>query len=66
VLEASRLLRGVCRTVFVIRGDDVDRLRLRRPLEADRSLRGATFLSSPARKSACERPITTGRRAALA
>jgi hypothetical protein len=66
VLEASRLLRGVCRTVFVIRGDDVDRLRLRRPLEADRSLRGATFLLSPARRSACVRPITTGRRAALA
>ena len=66
VLDASRLLRGVCRTVFVIRGDDVNRLRLRRPLEADRSLRGATFLSSPARKSACVRPITSGRRAALA
>jgi hypothetical protein len=50
----------------VVRGHDVDRLRLGRPLEADRSLLGATFLSSPARKSACVRPITTGRRAALA
>jgi hypothetical protein len=66
VLEASRLLKGVCRTVFVIRGHDVDRLRLRRPLEGDPQLRGATFLSTPADRSPCVRPITTGRLAALA
>jgi hypothetical protein len=66
VLDASRLLKGVCRTVFVIRGHDVDRLRLHRPLETDRRLRGATFLSSPADKSPCVRPITTGRLASLA
>jgi hypothetical protein len=66
VLDASRLLDGVCRTVFVIRGDDVARLRLRRPLEGDPQLRGATFLSSPANKSPCVKPITTGRLAALA
>jgi len=65
VLEASRLLKGVCRTVFVIRGRDVDRLRLLRPLEGDPQLRGATFLSNPANRSRCVRPITTGRLAAL-
>jgi hypothetical protein len=66
VLDASRLRDGVCRTVFVIRGDDVVRLRLRRPLESDPQLRGATFLSNPADRSPCVRPITTGRLAALA
>jgi hypothetical protein len=66
VLDASRPLDGVCRTIFVIRGDEVARLQLRRPLEGDRQLRGATFLSSPADKSRCVRPITTGRLAALA
>jgi hypothetical protein len=66
VLDASRLLSGVCRTVFVIRGNDVDRLHLRRPLESDRRLRGATFLSSPAGRSPCVLPITSGRLAALA
>jgi hypothetical protein len=66
VLDASRLLKGVCRTVFVIRGHDVDRLQLRRPLEGDPQLRGATFLSSPADRSPCVRPITSGRLAALA
>jgi hypothetical protein len=66
VLDTSRLLDGVCRTVFVIRGDDVRRLHLRRPLEGDRALRGATFLSSPTGRSPCVRPITTGRLAALA
>jgi hypothetical protein len=66
VLDASRPLDAVCRTVFVIRGDEVVRLRLRRPLEGDRQLRGATFLASPAERSPCVRPITTGRLAALA
>jgi hypothetical protein len=66
VLDAARPLDHVCRTVFVIRGDEVDRLRLRRPLESDRRLRGATFLASPAATSRCVRPITTGRLAALA
>ena len=66
VLDASRPLDAVCRTVFAIRGDDVARLRLRRPLEDDRQLRGATFLSNPADRSPCVRPITTGRLAALA
>ncbi|HXK15676.1 MAG TPA: glycosyltransferase family 39 protein [Gaiellaceae bacterium] len=66
VLDASRLLKGVCPTVFVIRGHDVDRLRLRRPLEGDPQLRGATFLSNPADRSPCVRPITTGHLAALA
>jgi hypothetical protein len=66
VLDASRLLRGVCRTVFVIRGDDVLRVHLHRPLAGDRALRGATFLSTPAHASPCLRPITTGRSAALA
>jgi hypothetical protein len=66
VLDASRLLKGVCGTVFVIRGHDVDRVRLHGPLESDRQLRGATFLSSPSEPSPCVRPITTGRFAALA
>lgn len=66
VLDASRPLDAVCRTVFVIRGDDVARLQLRRPLEGDPLLRGATFLSNPADRSPCVRPITTGRLAALA
>ncbi len=66
VLDASRPLAAVCRTVFVIRGDDVARLRLRRPLEGDPQLRGATFLSNPADRSPCVRPITTGHLAALA
>lgn len=66
VLDASRPLTAVCRTVFVIRGDEVARLRLRRPLEGDPQLRGATFLSNPADRSPCVRPITTGRLAALA
>lgn len=66
LLDASRPLDRVCRTVFVIRGDDVLRLHLRRPLEGDRQLRGATFLSNPGEKSPCVRPITTGRLAALA
>jgi hypothetical protein len=66
VLDASRPLDAVCRTVFVIRGDEVARVRLRRPLEGDRQLRGATFLASPDDRSPCVRPITTGRLAALA
>jgi hypothetical protein len=66
LLEASRPLAGVCRTVFVIRGDDVARLRLNRPIAANRQLRGATILSNPARAPRCVRPITTGRLAALA
>jgi hypothetical protein len=41
-------------------------LRLRGPLERDPQLRGATFLSNPAGKSPCVRPITAGRLAALA
>ena len=66
LLDASRPLAGVCRTVFVIRGDDVARLRLDRPLKADRQLRGATILADPARALRCARPITNGRLAALA
>jgi hypothetical protein len=66
LLDPSRPLAGVCRMVFVIRGDHVARLRLRRPLEGDRELRGATLLSSPADKSPCVRAITSGRLAALA
>jgi len=66
LLDASRPLGGVCRTVFVIRGDDVARLHLHRPLRADRQLRGATILVDPARALRCVRPITSGRLAALA
>jgi len=66
LLDPSRPLRGVCRSVFVIRGADVDRVRLDRPLEADRQLRGATILADPARAPRCVRPIIRGRLAALA
>jgi hypothetical protein len=66
VLDASRVLAGVCRTVFLIRGDDVLRLHLRGPLARDPALRGATFLSNPADRSPCVQPITSGRSAALA
>jgi hypothetical protein len=66
VLEASRVLDGVCPTVFVIRSGHVARLHLRGQLEGAPRLRGATFLSTPSGKSACVQPITTGRLAALA
>jgi hypothetical protein len=66
VLDASRPTEGVCRTVFVIRGDEVARLHLHGPIGAQRQLRGATILSDPARAPRCVKPITTGRLAALA
>jgi hypothetical protein len=66
LLDASRLGAGVCRTVFVIHGADVARLRLDRPIKGERRLRGATILADPARAPRCVRPITTGRLAALA
>jgi hypothetical protein len=66
LLDASHPLAAVCRTLYVIRGDGVMRLRLDRPIEADRQLRGATILADPARAPRCVRPITTGRLAALA
>jgi hypothetical protein len=65
LLAASRPLRGVCRTVFVIRRGGVARLRLDRPIEADRQLRGATILTDPARAPRCVRPIMRGRLAPL-
>jgi hypothetical protein len=65
LLAASRPLSGVCRTVLVIRRSGVERLRLDRPIEADRQLHGATILADPARAPRCVRPIMTGRLAPL-
>jgi len=65
LLAASRPVDGVCRTVFVIRRSRVERLRLDRPLDADRQLHGATILADPARALHCVRPIMTGRLAPL-
>jgi hypothetical protein len=65
LLAASRPLSGVCRTVFVIRRSRVERLRLDRPIEADRQLDGATILADPADAPHCVRPIMTGRLAPL-
>jgi hypothetical protein len=66
LLEASRVLDGVCPTIFVIRGNSVARVHLHRQLESVPRLRGATFLANPAGKPVCVQPITTGRFAALA
>jgi hypothetical protein len=61
VLDASRPTGRVCGTLFVIRGDDVERLRRVRP----DTLRHATILSDPAAASSCVEPIKHGRLAAL-
>jgi hypothetical protein len=66
LLDASRPRAGICRTVFLIHGVDVVRLRLDRPIDTVRRLRGATILADPARAPRCVRPITRGRLAALA
>jgi hypothetical protein len=65
VLDASRLSSRVCKTVFVVRGDDVQRLHLTVAIRADRALRGATILVDPAAAPSCVQPIVGGRRAAL-
>jgi hypothetical protein len=61
VLDPSRPTDRMCRTLYVIRGDTVRRLRDARPDE----LRHATILSDPAASPSCVRPIRAGRRAAL-
>ena len=61
VLDASKPTDRVCGTLFVIRGDDVERLRRVRPDE----LRHATILSDPAASPTCVQPIRSGRLAAL-
>jgi len=61
LLDASRPRDRVCGTLFVIRGDVVERLRDARPDE----LRHATILADPAAPPACVRPIRAGRLAAL-
>jgi hypothetical protein len=65
VLDASRLSSRVCKTLFVVRGDDVQRLHLTVAIRADRALRGATVLIDPAHAPSCLRPIVSGRLAAL-
>jgi hypothetical protein len=65
VLDASRLGSRICRTLFVVRGDDVKRLRLTVAIRSDRALRGATVLVDPAHAPRCARPIVSGRLAAL-
>ncbi|HEX4678076.1 MAG TPA: glycosyltransferase family 39 protein [Gaiellaceae bacterium] len=65
VLDASRLTSRVCESLYVVRGDDVQRLRLTVPIQADRALRGATILVDPAAAPSCLRPIRAGRLAAL-
>lgn len=65
VLDASRPLDTVCRTVFVIRGDDVQRVHMTTAIRADRALRGATILVDPASAPSCVHPIVTGPLAAL-
>jgi uncharacterized membrane protein len=65
VLEASRLTSRVCKSLFVLRGDDVERLQLTRPIRAEPALRGATILVNPAAAPSCLQPIRTGRLAAL-
>jgi hypothetical protein len=65
VLDASRLSSRVCRTLFVVRGDDVQRVHLTIAIRADRALRGATILVDPASAPTCVRPIVSGRLAAL-
>jgi hypothetical protein len=65
VLDASRLTSRVCKSLYVVRGDDVQRLRLTIAIGADRALRGATILVDPAFAPSCVRPIVSGRLAAL-
>ena len=65
VLDVSRLSSRVCKTLFVVRGNDVERLHLRVAIRADRALRGATILVDPASTPSCGRPIVSGRLAAL-
>jgi hypothetical protein len=65
VLDASRLSSRVCDTLFVVRGDDVQRLHLTVAIRADRALRGATILVDPAAAPSCVHPIVSGRLAAL-
>ena len=65
VLDEARLTSRVCKLLFVVRGDDVQRLRLTRPIRAEPALRGATILVGPATAPRCLRPIRTGRLAAL-
>ena len=66
LLDASRPRAVICRTVYVIRGVGVIRMRLDRPIDTVRRLRGATILADPAAAPRCVRPITRGRLAALA
>lgn len=65
VLDVSRLGSRVCKTLFVVRGDDVQRLHLTIAIRADRALRGATILVDPASAPNCVQPIVSGRLAAL-
>lgn len=65
VLDASRLSSRVCKTLFVVRGDDVQRLHMTVAIRADRALRGATILVDPASVPSCLHPIVGGRLAAL-
>jgi hypothetical protein len=65
VLDASRLTSRVCKSLYVVRGDDVQRLHLTIAIRADRALRGATILVDPASAPNCLHPIATGRLAAL-
>jgi hypothetical protein len=55
----------VCKLLFVVRGDDVQRVRLTVPIGSARELRGATILVNPAAAPSCVRPIRTGHLAAL-
>ncbi|MCW2964635.1 MAG: rane protein-like protein [Actinomycetia bacterium] len=65
VLDASHLTSRVCKSLYVVRGDDVQRLHLNLPIRAEPELRGATILVNPAAAPSCLRPIRTGRLAAL-
>jgi hypothetical protein len=61
ILDASRPTGRACRTLFVIRGTEVVRLRDARPSQ----LRHSTILADPVSAPACVRPIRRGRLAAL-
>jgi hypothetical protein len=65
VLDASRLSSRVCKTLFVVRGDDVQRLHMTIAIRADRALHGATILVDPTSAPSCVEPIVSGRLAAL-
>lgn len=65
VLDVSVLSSRVCKTLFVLRGDDVQRVQLTVPIRADRALRGATILVDPRASPSCLRPIRTGHLASL-